>query len=185
MDFESGMSRGNKEREMGLFDSIKSAFGKSEPGVDSTVSPSQVLREAGVDPTELNFGFRSDGTVTVSGSVSDEAERQKVLDTLSGISEIDHLEDQMTIAAAEPVEVAVQDSKQAEPEAIESEAPAPAAVTGRSYTVQSGDTLWKIADEMYGDGSKYMIIFDANSELLEHPDRIFPGQELTIPNPED
>jgi nucleoid-associated protein YgaU len=35
---------------------------------------------------------------------------------------------------------------------------------------------------MYGDGSKYMKIFDANSDLLEHPDRIFPGQELAIPD---
>ena len=72
-----------------------------------------------------------------------------------------------------------------EPEPAAPEAPAPAAASGRSYTVQSGDTLWKIADEMYGSGSKYMKIFEANSDLLEHPDRIFPGQELTIPDLED
>jgi nucleoid-associated protein YgaU len=58
----------------------------------------------------------------------------------------------------------------------------PTAEGGRTYTVQSGDTLWKIADEMYGDGSKYTKIFDANTSLLEHPDRIFPGQELHIPD---
>ena len=34
------------------------------------------------------------------------------------------------------------------------------------YTVQSGDTLWNIAETVYGDGSKYSIIFDANSDLL-------------------
>ena len=53
------------------------------------------------------------------------------------------------------------------------------------YTVQSGDTLWNIAETVYGDGSKYSIIFDANSDLLEHPDRILPGQRLQIPDLND
>jgi nucleoid-associated protein YgaU len=54
-----------------------------------------------------------------------------------------------------------------------------------TYTVQSGDTLWKIAKEMYGDGSKYMKIFEANAGLLKDPDHIFPGQQLLIPKLED
>lgn len=54
-----------------------------------------------------------------------------------------------------------------------------------TYTVQSGDTLWKIANDLYSDGSKYMQIFEANTAQLKHPDRIFPGQELTIPKLED
>jgi nucleoid-associated protein YgaU len=52
---------------------------------------------------------------------------------------------------------------------------------GGSYTVQSGDTLWNIAETVYGDGSKYSKIFEANNELLESPDQIFPGQKLVIP----
>ena len=51
----------------------------------------------------------------------------------------------------------------------------------RTYTVVSGDTLWKIAERMYGNGSHYMKIFEANSDVLESPDQIFPGQELVIP----
>ena len=54
-----------------------------------------------------------------------------------------------------------------------------------SYTVQSGDTLWSIAESVYGDGSKYSKIFDANTDQLEQPDRIFPGQELLIPDLDD
>jgi len=84
---------------------------------------------------------------------------------------------QTTAAAPEPVE-----ELQQEAVAADSEEPRPAAEQGRKYTVQSGDTLWKIAEEMYGNGSNYTKIFDANSDLLEHPDRIFPGQELVIPD---
>jgi len=50
-----------------------------------------------------------------------------------------------------------------------------------TYTVQSGDTLWKISEQVYGDGASYMKIFEANTGLLESPDQIFPGQELKIP----
>jgi nucleoid-associated protein YgaU len=51
----------------------------------------------------------------------------------------------------------------------------------RKHTVQSGETLWRIASQYYGDGSNYMKIFEANKGLLEHPDHIEPGQELLIP----
>ncbi|NNE05744.1 MAG: LysM peptidoglycan-binding domain-containing protein [Xanthomonadales bacterium] len=56
---------------------------------------------------------------------------------------------------------------------------------GRTYTVKSGDTLWKISQEMYGNGSKYMKIFEANTPMLEDPNKIFPGQELKIPDLDD
>ncbi|MGA8172159.1 MAG: peptidoglycan-binding protein LysM [Methylocystis sp.] len=51
------------------------------------------------------------------------------------------------------------------------------------YTVKSGDTLWKIAEESYGhgQGAKYEQIFEANRPLLKNADAIFPGQVLRIP----
>lgn len=55
----------------------------------------------------------------------------------------------------------------------------------KTYTVQSGDTLSKIAEQHYGDGSKYTKIFEANRSVLEDPDKIYPGQELVIPNIDD
>jgi nucleoid-associated protein YgaU len=59
---------------------------------------------------------------------------------------------------------------------------APAGEGGeRTYTVVAGDTLWRIAEQQYGSGSKYMKIFEANTDILEHPDRIRPGQKLRIP----
>jgi LysM repeat protein len=52
---------------------------------------------------------------------------------------------------------------------------------GRTYTVKSGDTLSKIAKEMYGDANSYNKIFEANRDKLDDPNKIFPGQELVIP----
>jgi LysM repeat protein len=49
------------------------------------------------------------------------------------------------------------------------------------YTVQSGDTLSKIAKAYLGDSNRYMDIFKANSETLKNPDMIKVGQKLNIP----
>jgi nucleoid-associated protein YgaU len=49
------------------------------------------------------------------------------------------------------------------------------------YEVKSGDTLWKIAKEHYGDGSLYTDIFKANQDILEDPDKIKVGQKLRLP----
>jgi nucleoid-associated protein YgaU len=55
----------------------------------------------------------------------------------------------------------------------------------RRHTVLSGETLFRIASQYYGDGSHYMKIFEANTGLLEDPDHIEPGQELLIPKLDD
>jgi nucleoid-associated protein YgaU len=51
----------------------------------------------------------------------------------------------------------------------------------RTYIVQSGDTLSKIAKEYYGDANRYMDIFNANRDKLSDPNKIQVGQELVIP----
>jgi nucleoid-associated protein YgaU len=58
---------------------------------------------------------------------------------------------------------------------------AAAAETAKTYTVRAGDTLSKIAKEFLGDANAYMKIFDANKGVLSDPDKIKPGQVLTIP----
>ena len=50
------------------------------------------------------------------------------------------------------------------------------------HTVASGETLGKIAKQYYGKASKYVAIFEANTNILKNPDVIHPGQELVIPN---
>ena len=59
--------------------------------------------------------------------------------------------------------------------------PAAGSASARTYTVKSGDTLSKIAKEHLGDANDYMKIFNANKGILSDPDKIKPGQVLTIP----
>jgi nucleoid-associated protein YgaU len=49
------------------------------------------------------------------------------------------------------------------------------------YEVKKGDSLWKIAQNAYGDGNRHPDIFEANKEVIQNPDLIFPGQMLRIP----
>lgn len=51
----------------------------------------------------------------------------------------------------------------------------------RTYTVQPGDSLSKIAKQFYGNANDYMRIFEANKHQLKDPNRIQPGQQLVIP----
>lgn len=53
--------------------------------------------------------------------------------------------------------------------------------SGKTYTVVSGDTLWKISKKFYGDGSKYNKIYEANKSVLKNPNAIYPKQVITIP----
>jgi nucleoid-associated protein YgaU len=49
------------------------------------------------------------------------------------------------------------------------------------HEVKKGDTLSKIAERYYGDGSLYMKIFEANRNILRDPNLIKIGQKLRIP----
>ena len=50
-----------------------------------------------------------------------------------------------------------------------------------TYTVQSGDSLSKIGSNY---GISWQSIFEANRDKIDDPDKIFPGQELRIPQGE-
>ena len=52
----------------------------------------------------------------------------------------------------------------------------------RMYTVQKGDSLWKIAKKHYGDGNEWARIHEANRDVIENPDLIQPGWKLRIPS---
>ena len=55
--------------------------------------------------------------------------------------------------------------------------------SGDTYTVVSGDSLSKIANNHYGDAAKWHQIYDANKALIgTNPDLIEVGQVLTLPS---
>lgn len=51
----------------------------------------------------------------------------------------------------------------------------------RAVTVQTGDTLWAISRDRYGDGVLYVKVVEANRDSIKNPDLIYPGQVFAIP----
>jgi len=98
----------------------------------------------------------TDDTVTVYGQVESQEAREKVILALGNVEGVATVDDRISVTN-----------------------PAPEAVF---YEVQSGDSLSKIAKAHYGDPMRYPEIFEANKPMLEHPDKIYPGQVLRIPN---
>lgn len=74
----------------------------------------------------------------------------------------------------------------ARPTAAGTAAPAASAAaptpTRRTYTVQRGDSLSKIAQQAYGRADRWHAIFDANRDQIDDPDLIHPGQVLVLPD---
>jgi len=58
----------------------------------------------------------------------------------------------------------------------------PPASQERIHTVVSGDTLSSIANEYYGDASKWTKIFEANRDILPDANSLKLGQNLKIPD---
>jgi len=51
----------------------------------------------------------------------------------------------------------------------------------KEYTVEKNDTLQKISQKFYGTTKKWKKIYDANTDTLKSPDKVYPGQKLNIP----
>jgi nucleoid-associated protein YgaU len=114
------------------------------------------LRTLGITIQNGQVTVRGD-TVTITGTADDAAEKEKAILVLGNTKGVAHVDDQIQIAQQAP---------QAQ---------------SQFYTVQSGDTLSKIAGQFYGDANRYSAIFEANKPMLKDPDEIYPGQVLRIP----
>ena len=51
----------------------------------------------------------------------------------------------------------------------------------RLVVIQPGNNLWRIATRVYGDGVRFVEIFDANRDQILNPDLIYPGQVFGLP----
>ncbi len=145
---------------MGLFDFVKGIGKKVGLGREAEDIKEDIVKALGGSVENLEVEF-NDGTVTLRGSVDSHATREKAVLLAGNVESVENVDDQLTVRAAEAV-----------PEA----APAPV-----FYTIQSGDSLWKIASKHYGDGNKWNALFEANREVIQDPDKIYPGQQIRVP----
>ena len=53
--------------------------------------------------------------------------------------------------------------------------------SGTVYIVDFGDTLWSIASEYLGSGTRWKEVYDANRDRIGDPNFIYEGMELKIP----
>ncbi len=91
------------------------------------------------------------------------------------------LPDEIRDALAELDETEVAEASEPEAEeaqAVEADVEEPGA---RIHVVEKGDSLWKIAEKYYGDGSRWKEIHRANKDRIKDPAVIRRGQKLRIP----
>ncbi len=162
---------------MGIFDFVKNAGKK-------IFKPGEARREDAVEQHLASHGISGikvevDGDkVILTGTAKDSDTREKAVLIAGNIDGIGSVDDRIRVSHATA----------AAPATSTTSGNAPASNTGsgdewtsRTYTVKSGDTLSKIAKEMYGDAGKYPQIFEANKPMLKDPDEIYPGQVLRVP----
>jgi nucleoid-associated protein YgaU len=53
--------------------------------------------------------------------------------------------------------------------------------TDGKITVEPGNSLWRLARQIYGTGYEYMTIYQANKGQIRDPNLIYPGQVIEIP----
>ena len=141
---------------MGLFDFLKNIGKDVDEGKEAEQILDQLSMGLGSSISGLNVTF-DDGTVTLNGEADSFATKQKAVLMAGNVKNVEHVNDMLTVKVAEP-----------EPEV-------------RFYTIEKGDSLSKIAKEVYGDYKKWEALFEANKEVIQNPDLIYPGQQIRIP----
>lgn len=163
---------------MGLFDFVKNAGAKLLGGDDDEQKNTVEVSQPSADDVErmqerkaasrlvkmvLGLGFEvedlsikvDDGIATLNGKVGSQGDKEKIVLAVGNTEGIGRVDDRLEIENPEP--------------------------EATFYTVQSGDSLSKIAKQQYGNAMKYPLIFEANKPMLTDPDKIYPGQVLRIP----
>ena len=165
---------------MGFFDFVKNAGKKLGFGDDEEANAEQLKKE--LDSHDLGteavkVEVKGD-TAVISGAVKDQSIFEKAVMAVGntlGISKVEAAELKIL-----PPDSGLKLDANADMNALIAAATPPS--EPKFHTVENGDTLWAVAEKAYGDGSKYNAIFEANRPMLSHPDKIYPGQVLRVPD---
>lgn len=150
-----------------LRDSGRDLFGGRTENAAESIQK-EIERALGSNISGLGVRF-DNGAVTLQGEAKSLAAKEQaalIAGNVKGVSSVNH--DAVRVAGAAPASTGAS-------------AAAPQQQASRFYTIQSGDTLSKIAKEYYGDANAYTRIFEANREVIGDPDKIYPGQQIRIP----
>ncbi len=153
---------------MGLLSFIKGVgekvFGHKETPEERQQKVVDHLNKFGLLQPGVTVTVDDEHKVTLSGQMDSLEARKKLIATVANIEGIESVDDQIVVVVREQVvPVAAEPEKQ-------------------FYQVKAGDSLSKIAKEVYGDANKYPAIFEANKPMLTDPDKIYIGQTLVIPD---
>ena len=167
---------------MGIFDFIKSAGKKLGIGGDDDAPEADAVKKEldshGLGTEKVDVKVEGD-KVVLKGVVEDQSIFEKAIVAVGNTLGISKVE-------ASELKVVVPESglKLGDADMTALVAASTPAKEPKFHTVEKGDNLWKIAEAAYGKGKgpKYPVIFEANTPMLSHPDKIYPGQVLRIPD---
>ncbi len=151
------------------------------------------LADAATAPSLDAVDFDADGTIHLSGRAPAKAELRLYLDgALIGAITADET-GAWSFAPTSPfgegkhelrIDMVDSTGKVLARIAQPMEQPSGAALAGAgadTFIVQPGNSLWRIARHVYGEGVRYTLIYEANKEAIRDPDLIYPGQVFQLP----
>ena len=147
---------------MSILDFVKDAGARlfnTDADAARNIKEHLMVKTTGVSDIDVDF---DDGVATIRGKAMNQAAKDHAIAVAGNVQGVERVD-------ASGLSVPPPAPEEPEPEPAE------------YYEIVSGDTLGAIAKRYYGKASAYMKIYEANKDIIEHPDRIYPGQKIIIP----
>ncbi len=148
------LAKGNKNSQVGVGDSTK-----TEQSQNSNTSSTYTIRP-GDDLWSISEKVYNDGYKWVEIAKANKIENPGLI----------HVDNKLTIPKITPIQ------KEIVSQTVITQNNS---ITGTTYKIQKGDTLWDICVRAYGDGYRWVEIARVNN--LENPDLIHSDNTLKLP----